>query len=249
MNELLRGKRALVTGASRGIGRAIAVELARSGADVAFSYSRNVEQAESVRAEIEGIGRRVAAFQSDVSNFGAAKLLVADATTALGGIDILVNNAGITRDKLILQMSEEDWDAVVDTNLKGVFNVTKHVARQMAKQHGGRILNIGSISGSIGLPGQTNYSASKAGLVGFTRALAKELGRRNVTVNTLALGIVETEMSATIGEENLAKLVEEIPLRRFASPTEIARIVAFFCSDEVAYVTGQTVTIDGGLAM
>jgi 3-oxoacyl-[acyl-carrier protein] reductase len=249
MNDLLSGKRALVTGASRGIGRAIAIELARRGADVAFSFGRNAEQAEGVRSEIAELGRKAAAFQSDVASFEAAKQLVADATSTLGGIDILVNNAGITRDKLILQMSEEDWDAVIDTNLKGVFNVTKHVARQMAKQHGGRILNIGSISGSIGLPGQTNYSASKAGLVGFTRALAKELGRRSVTVNTLALGIVETEMSATIGEENLAKLVEEIPLRRFASPDEIARIVAFFCSDDVAYVTGQVITIDGGLAM
>jgi 3-oxoacyl-[acyl-carrier protein] reductase len=249
MSETLKDKRALVTGASRGIGRAIVVELARRGADVAFSFGRNAEQAEAVRVEIAELGRTAAAFQSDVSSFDASKQLVADALSALGGIDILVNNAGITRDKLILQMSEEDWDTVVDTNLKGVFNVTKHVARHMAKQHGGRIVNIGSISGSVGLPGQTNYSASKAGLVGFTKALAKELGRRNVTVNTLALGIVETEMSATIGEDNLAKLVEEIPLRRFASAGEIARIVAFFCGEDVGYVTGQVITIDGGLSM
>jgi 3-oxoacyl-[acyl-carrier protein] reductase len=249
MTEMLGGKKALVTGASRGIGRAIAVELARRGADVAFSYGRSADQADAVRDEIAALGRKAAAFQSDVSSFAAAKQLVADANAALGGIDILVNNAGITRDKLILQMSEEDWDAVLDTNLKGVFNVTKHVARQMAKQHGGRIVNVGSVSGSIGLPGQTNYSASKAGLVGFTKALAKELGRRGVTVNTLALGIVETEMSAALGDENLAKMVEQIPLRRFASAEEVARIVAFFCGDDVAYITGQVVTVDGGLAM
>jgi 3-oxoacyl-[acyl-carrier protein] reductase len=249
MTEMLAGKKALVTGASRGIGRAIAVELARRGADVAFSYGRSADQADAVRDEIAALGRKAAAFQSDVSSFAAAKQLVADANAALGGIDILVNNAGITRDKLILQMSEEDWDAVLDTNLKGVFNVTKHVARQMAKQHGGRIVNVGSVSGSIGLPGQTNYSASKAGLVGFTKALAKELGRRGVTVNTLALGIVETEMSAALGDENLAKMVEQIPLRRFASAEEVARIVAFFCGDDVAYITGQVVTVDGGLAM
>jgi len=249
MIESLKEKRALVTGASRGIGRAIAVELARHGAHVAFSYGRSAEQADAVRAEIEEVGVKVAAFQSNVADFAAAKQLVADATSALGGIDIVVNNAGITRDKLILQMSEEDWDSVIDTNLKGVFNVTKHVARQMAKQQGGRILNIGSISGTTGLPGQTNYSASKAGLVGFTKALAKELGRRNVTVNTLALGIVETEMSSALGDEMLAKMREQIPLRRFASPEEIARIVAYFCGDDVSYITGQVITIDGGVAM
>jgi 3-oxoacyl-[acyl-carrier protein] reductase len=249
MIESLKDKRALVTGASRGIGRAIAIELARNGADVAFSFGKSAEQAEEVRAAIESTGRKAFAFQSNVADFNAAKQLVSDASTALGGIDVLVNNAGITKDKLILQMSEADWDAVIDTNLKGAFNVTKHVARQMAKQHGGRIVNIGSISGSSGLPGQTNYSASKAGLVGFTKALAKELGRRSVTVNTLALGIVETEMSSALGEELLGKMKEEIPLRRFASTEEIARIVAFFCGDDVAYITGQVVTIDGGVDM
>jgi 3-oxoacyl-[acyl-carrier protein] reductase len=248
MSGDLSGKAALVTGASRGIGRAIALELARRGASVSFSYGRSSEQAEGVRQEIEALGARAVAFQSDVANFEAARQLVADVREALGGLDILVNNAGITRDKLILQMTEADWDAVVDTNLKGVFNVTKHVAQFMIKQRRGRIVNIGSISGTVGLPGQTNYSASKAGLVGFTRALAKEVGRRNVTCNTLALGMVETEMTAALGEEYLAKMVDQIALRRFAKPEEVARIVAFFCSDDSAYITGQVITVDGGLA-
>ena len=248
MSGELAGRRALVTGASRGIGRAIALELARRGADVALSYGRSVEQAEAVRAEIEGLGVRVAAFQSNVADFEAARQLVTDAIAALGGVDILVNNAGVTRDKLILQMTESDWDAVVDTNLKGVFNVTKHAAHSMIKQRRGRIINIGSISGTVGLAGQTNYSASKAGLVGFTKALAKEIGRRNVTCNTLALGIVTTEMTAALGEEYMARMVEHVALRRLASPEEIARIVAFFCSDDAAYITGQVITIDGGLA-
>lgn len=246
MSGELSGKRALVTGGSRGIGRATVLELARRGADVAFTYSRSAEGAEAVRAEAEALGIKAIALQSDVANFDATREMVDAVKSELGGIDILVNNAGITRDKLILQMSEADWDAVVDTNLKGVFNVTKHAAAVMVKQRKGRIVDIGSISGSSGLPGQANYAASKAALGGFTKSLANELGRRNVSCVTLALGFVETEMTAKLPEDYLAKMVERIALRRPASTEEMARIIATFCDDSLEYVNGQVIIVDGG---
>ena len=240
------GKRVLVTGGSRGIGRATVLEFARRGANVAFTYARNAESAEVVRAEAEALGVTCTAYQSDVSDFEAAKKLVADVKEAFGGIDVLVNNAGIVRDKLILQMTESDWDEVMHTNLKGVFNVTKHVAGVMVKQRKGRVVNIGSISGVAGFAGQTNYAASKAALGGFTKSLANELGRRNVTCVTLALGVVETDMTNELAEEYLAKMVERVALRRPASAAEIARIIANFASDEMEYVNGQVVLVDGG---
>ncbi len=240
------GKRVLVTGGSRGIGRATVLEFARRGANVAFTYARNAESAEAVRAEAEALGVTCVAYASDVSDYDAAKKLVADVKEAFGGIDVLVNNAGIVRDKLILQMSESDWDEVMQTNLKGVFNVTKHVAGVMVKQRKGRVVNIGSISGVAGFAGQTNYAASKAALGGFTKSLANELGRRNVTCVTLALGVVETDMTSGLAEEYLAKMVERVALRRPASTAEIARIIANFASDEMEYVNGQVVLVDGG---
>jgi 3-oxoacyl-[acyl-carrier protein] reductase len=246
MSGQLSGKRALVTGGSRGIGRATVLELARRGADVAFTYSRSAESAEAVRAEAEAVGVKTLAVQSDVSDFEAASAMVAEVKETLGGIDLLVNNAGVTRDKLILQMTEADWDAVMGTNLKGVFNVTKHVAALMVKQRKGRVINIGSISGLAGLPGQANYAASKAALGGFTKSLANELGRRNVTFVTLALGFVETEMTAELPEEYRAKLVERVALRRVAKADEIARIIATFAADEMEYVNGQVIVVDGG---
>jgi len=246
MSGQLSGKRALLTGGSRGIGKATVLELARRGADVAFTYSRSAESAEAVRAEAEAMGVKALAFQSDVTDFEAAKALVASVKEAFGGVDVLVNNAGIVRDKLILQMSESDWDDVMGTNLKGVFNVTKHVVQLMVKQRKGRVVNIGSISGIAGFPGQSNYAASKAALGGFTKSLANELGRRNVSAVTLALGFVETEMTATLPEEYIAKMVERVALRRPAKTEEIARIVATFCSDEMEYVNGQTIVVDGG---
>jgi 3-oxoacyl-[acyl-carrier protein] reductase len=246
MTTNLAGKRALVTGGSRGIGRATVLELARRGADVAFSYGRSAESAEAVRAEAEALGVKALAFQSDVASFDAAKELVAAVKEGLGGLDILVNNAGVTRDKLILQMSAEDFDAVVDTNLKGVFNVTKHAVGLMVKQRKGRVINIGSISGIAGFPGQTNYAASKAALSGFTRSLANELGRRNVTCVTLALGFVETEMTGKLPEEYVASMIDRVALKRAAKAEEIARIVATFAHDDMEYVNGQTIVVDGG---
>jgi 3-oxoacyl-[acyl-carrier protein] reductase len=246
MSGELSGKRVLVTGGSRGIGRATVLELARRGANVAFTFKGSAEAAEAVRAEAEALGVTAVALQSDVAVFEAAKKLVDDAKAALGGIDVLVNNAGIVRDKLIMQMNEADWDDVIDTNLKGVFNVTKHAAAVMVKQRKGRVVNIGSISGIAGFVGQTNYAASKAALAGFTKSLANELGRRNVSAVTLALGFVETEMTATLPEEYVAKMVERVALRRPAKADEIARIVATFCSDEMEYVNGQTIVVDGG---
>jgi 3-oxoacyl-[acyl-carrier protein] reductase len=246
MSGDLTGKRALVTGGSRGIGRATVLELARRGADVAFTYTRSAESAEAVRAEAEAFGHRALAVQSDVTSFEAARALVDEVKAAFGGIDVLVNNAGITRDKLLLQMGEADWDAVVDTNLKGVFNVTKHAIGLMVKQRKGRVVNIGSISGLVGLPGQANYAASKAALGGFTKSLANELGRRNISSVTLALGLVQTEMTAELKEEYVAGLVERVALRRMATPEEMARIIATFCGDEMEYVNGQVIVVDGG---
>ncbi len=246
MTGQLSGKRALLTGGSRGIGKATVLELARRGADVAFTYGRSAESAEAVRAEAETLGVKVVAFQSDVTSFEAAKQVVTDTKDALGGIDILVNNAGIIRDKLIIQMSESDWDEVIATNLKGVFNVTKHAVQLMMKQRKGRVINIGSISGIAGFAGQSNYAATKAALGGFTKSLANELGRRNVSSVTLALGIVETEMTAGLPEEYVAKMIDRVALKRAASAEEIARIIATFCADEMEYVNGQVILVDGG---
>lgn len=240
---------AIVTGGSRGIGRAIVRELASRGAKVAFSFTKNRELADELVAEIQPAGGRALAFQADVTDFAAAEAMVKAVKSEFGSVDYLVNNAGITRDKLIMMMSEEDWDQVLDTNLKGVFNVTRHAVSVMVRQRRGSILNIASISGVVGMAGQTNYSASKAGLIGFTKALAKEVGRRNVTVNALALGLIETDMTATLPEEYKQKMLEQIPLGRYGTVEEVARVAAFLLSDDARYITGQVVQADGGLAM
>ena len=243
------GRAAIVTGGSRGIGRAIAKELASRGANVAFNYTRNREMADELVAELQGSGARAKAFQADVTDFAASEAMVKAVKTEFGSIDYLVNNAGITRDKLIMMMSKEDWDAVIDTNLKGVFNVTKHAVALMVRQRRGSILNITSISGIVGMPGQTNYSASKAGLIGFTKALAKEIGRRNITVNALALGLIETDMTAALPDEYKQKMLEQIPLGRYGTVEEVARVSAFLLSDDARYITGQVIQADGGLAI
>lgn len=245
----LKGKVAIVTGGSRGIGRAIAIELARNGADVAFSYSKSADKAKEVEDEIGKLGVKALAMQSDVANFAQSKDMVSNAIKQLGKVDLLVNNAGITRDKILMMMSEEDWRAVIDTNLTGVFNCSKAVVVPMMKQRSGSIVNITSVSGLVGMPGQTNYSSSKAGIVGFTKALAKEVARRGVRVNAVAPGFIETEMVQALQQKYLDEMLKLVPLGRVGKAEEVARVVAFLASDDASYITGQVINIDGGMAM
>src|SRR3989449_3924317 len=238
------GRAAIVTGATRGIGRAIALELARRGADVAFNYAKSAEAAETLKSEIEVLGVRALASQCDVANTEAATEMVKQVKEAFGRIDFLVNNAGIVRDTLILRMKEEDWDSVVDTNLKGAWNFAKAALRVMLRQEeGGSILNITSISGCVGMAGQSNYSASKAGMIGLTKALAKEVASRKVTVNALSLGLVSTDMASALDENYRAKLLEQIPLGRFSEPDEEGPNVFFILSAAAPYITGQGLPI------
>ncbi len=240
----LSDKVAIVTGGTRGIGRAIVEALSADGARVVLTYAHNKGLADEIAD-----GENIIAYEADVTDNARAGAVVKEIRQSLGRIDILVNNAGVTRDKLLVRMSEADWDAVVDTNLKGLYNVTRPVATAMLKQRSGTILNVSSVSGLVGLPGQTNYSASKAGMIGFTKSLAKELGRAGITVNALALGLVETDMTGTLPEEYREKVLEQIPLGRYGQPDEIARIAKFLVSDDAAYITGQVIQVDGGLAI
>ncbi|HHT9134919.1 MAG TPA: 3-oxoacyl-[acyl-carrier-protein] reductase [Candidatus Avalokitesvara rifleensis] len=245
----LKGKVAIVTGGTRGIGRAIALELARNGADVAFSYAKNVEKAKEVEGEIKKLGVKALAMQSDVANFNQSKEMVNNAIKELGKIDLLVNNAGITRDKILMMMSEEDWKAVIDTNLSGVFNCSKAAVVPMMKQRSGSIINITSVSGLVGMAGQTNYSSSKAGIIGFTKALAKEVARRGVRVNAVAPGFIETEMVQALNQKYIDEMLKLIPLGRVGKAEEVARVVAFLASDDASYITGHVINVDGGMVM
>jgi 3-oxoacyl-[acyl-carrier protein] reductase len=249
MDRPLENKIAVVTGASRGIGRAIALELAQRGARVVVNYRRNAAAAADVVAAIEAAGGQATAVQADVGDFEQAAALIRAALDTFDGIDILVNNAGTTRDQLLMLMKEGDWDEVICTNLKSVFNCCKAAGRPMMRQRRGRIINISSVSGIAGQGGQTNYAASKAGIIGFTKSLAKELGPRNITVNCVAPGFVPTDLTADLSEELRQKAIESTPLRRMGRPEEIAYAVAFLASDEAAFITGEVLTVDGGLVM
>ena len=244
------GKSAIVTGATRGIGRAIALELGKRGANVAFNYAKSADEAEKLKAEIENLGVKCFAAQCDVANTEASAEFVKQVKEEFGTVDFLINNAGITRDQLILRMKEDDWDSVIDTNLKGAWNFSKAVLRPMMRNEtGGSILNISSISGVVGMLGQSNYSASKAGMIGLTKALAKEVASRRITINALALGLIETDMASEMNEEHRAKILQMIPLGRLGNVQEVAEIACFMLSDSARYITGQVIQADGGLAM
>lgn len=246
---LLDGKVAIVTGASRGIGRATAVALARQGAKVVINFAGNITAANAVLAEITEAGGEAMLFQANVAEGAAVEAMVKATMDKFGRIDILVNNAGITRDNLLMRMKEEDWDAVMNTNLKGIFLCTKTVARQMMKQRSGKIINMASVVGVMGNAGQGNYAAAKAGVIGFTKSMAKELASRSVLVNAIAPGFITTDMTHVLSEEIKAGLLGAIPLGRLGTPEDIAHVVVFLASDAANYITGQTINVDGGMAI
>ena len=245
----LQGKKALVTGASRGIGREVALELARQGADVAVNYAGSEAKAHEVVREIQALGRESFAIQCDVADSESVTAMFKEVVGQFGRIDILVNNAGITKDNLLMRMKEDEWDSVIATNLKGVFLCTKAVTRQMMKQRSGRIINMASIVGVIGNAGQANYVAAKAGVIGLTKSTAKELASRGITVNAIAPGFISTDMTDKLTEDMQKEMLAQIPLARFGSPEDIAGVAAFLASDASGYMTGQTLHIDGGMVM
>lgn len=246
---MLKGKNALVTGASRGIGRAIALELARQGANVAVNYAGSEAKAQAVVEEIEQIGSKAFKVQADVANESDVQDMVKEVISQFGSVDILVNNAGVTRDNLLMRMKEEEFDQVINTNLKGVFVCTKAVTRHMMKQRAGKIVNVASIVGVSGNPGQANYVAAKAGVIGLTKTTAKELATRNIYVNAVAPGFISTDMTDQLTEKQRESMLAMIPLEKLGTPEEVAKVVRFLASDDSSYITGQTIHIDGGMVM
>lgn len=249
MHTLLQNKIAIVTGGTRGIGKAIVAALAGAGADVAFTYRSSKESADAIVAELRSAGKRAASYQSDAANFNQANDIVQQVIQEFGRIDILVNNAGITKDGLLMRMSEQDWDAVIETNLKSVFSFTKAACRQMMSQQAGKIINISSVVGIIGNAGQANYVASKAGVIGLTKTIARELASRNIQANVVAPGFVETDMTEKLNEKQKEAILALIPLKRIAKPEEIAGVVRFLASSDADYITGQVFCVDGGMVM
>ncbi|MBC35288.1 MAG: 3-oxoacyl-[acyl-carrier-protein] reductase [Bacteroidetes bacterium] len=245
--KLLEGKTALVTGGSIGIGREIAIKFAQEGADVVFSDLVYDENAESLEKELKELGVKAKGYASDASSFEAGEKLISDIVEEFGRVDVLVNNAGITRDNLLMRMTEQDWDLVIGVNLKSIFNLTKAVQRVMLKQRAGSIINMSSVVGLGGNAGQSNYSASKAGLIGFTKSIAQELGSRNVRCNAIAPGFIETDMTSKLSDEVKKEWAKTIPLRRGGTPEDVANVTVFLASDMSAYVTGQTIAVCGGM--
>ena len=240
---------ALVTGGSRGIGRAIALKLAENGADVAINYAGNTAAAEEVKAAIEQMGRKALLIQCSVADTDGVQAMVNQVVKELGRLDILVNNAGITRDGLLMRMKEADWDDVMNTNLKGVYNCSKAVMRTMMKQKSGRIVNMASVVGEMGNAGQANYAAAKAGVIGFTKSLAKEVASRGITVNAIAPGFIATDMTSVLSDDQKAEMARTIPLGRAGQPEDVANAVLFLASEGAAYITGQVLNVDGGMVM
>jgi 3-oxoacyl-[acyl-carrier protein] reductase len=245
--KLLENKTALITGATRGIGRGIATTFAKQGANVAFTFNSSVEAAQELEKELEAFGVKAKGYQSNAAKFDAAQELAADVLKEFGKIDILINNAGITKDNLLMRISEDDFDKVIEVNLKSVFNLTKAVIRPMMKQRAGSIINMSSVVGLKGNAGQTNYAASKAGIIGFSKSVALELGSRNIRSNVIAPGFIETEMTAKLNEDVVQGWRDVIPLKRGGTPEDVANACVFLASDMSSYITGQTLSVDGGM--
>jgi len=245
--SLLKDKNVIITGATRGIGKGIAEVFAKNGANIAFTYTSSVDAANALEIELQKLGVKVKGYQSNAADFEAAQTFVADVLKEFGSVDVLINNAGITKDNLLMRMSEEDFDKVIAINLKSVFNLTKAVIRPMMKQRNGSIINMSSVVGVKGNAGQANYAASKAGILGFTKSVALELGSRNIRCNAIAPGFIETEMTAKLDEKTVDEWRKAIPLRRGGSPEDIANACVFFASEMSGYITGQTLNVDGGM--